>query len=80
MAAAAADSVGGRAKRPSVARLQPGRRRAHSAVRASAEDIAFDQPSRSSIQAGVEKLANTVGPTGCVVYHDPSTSLPFPFK
>ncbi|CAD5197002.1 ruBisCO large subunit-binding protein subunit alpha [Musa acuminata AAA Group] len=32
-------------------------------VRAMAKDIAFDQNSRSSLQAGVEKLANAVGVT-----------------
>ncbi|KAG6508373.1 ruBisCO large subunit-binding protein subunit alpha [Zingiber officinale] len=32
-------------------------------VRAMAKDIAFDQSSRSSLQAGVEKLANAVGVT-----------------
>jgi hypothetical protein len=32
-------------------------------VRASAKDIAFDQASRSALQAGVEKLANAVGVT-----------------
>jgi hypothetical protein len=32
-------------------------------VRASAKDIAFDQDSRASLQAGVEKLAAAVGVT-----------------
>ncbi|KAG1354944.1 putative RuBisCO large subunit-binding protein subunit alpha, chloroplastic [Cocos nucifera] len=32
-------------------------------VRAAAKDIAFDQSSRTSLQAGVEKLANAVGVT-----------------
>ncbi|XBI74408.1 hypothetical protein VPH35_067959 [Triticum aestivum] len=53
----------GRSTRPSsAARPLPGRR-ARSAVRASAKDIAFDQASRSALQAGVEKLAAAVGVT-----------------
>lgn len=32
-------------------------------VRAAAKDIAFDQNSRRSLQAGVEKLADAVGVT-----------------
>jgi hypothetical protein len=32
-------------------------------VKAAAKDIAFDQNSRKSLQAGVEKLANAVGVT-----------------
>lgn len=32
-------------------------------VRAKAKEIAFDQTSRSSLQSGVEKLANAVGVT-----------------
>ncbi|KAM3318703.1 hypothetical protein ACQJBY_036081 [Aegilops geniculata] len=53
----------GRSTRPSsAARPLPGRR-ARSAVRASAKDIAFDQVSRSALQAGVEKLAAAVGVT-----------------
>ncbi|GJM97321.1 hypothetical protein PR202_ga14240 [Eleusine coracana subsp. coracana] len=39
------------------------RRRPQAVVRASAKDIAFDQSSRASLQAGVEKLAAAVGVT-----------------
>jgi hypothetical protein len=39
------------------------RRRPQLLVRASAKDIAFDQDSRASLQAGVEKLAAAVGVT-----------------
>ena len=48
-----------RARRASAARL-PGanRRRPQALVRASAKEIAFDQGSRASLQAGVEKLAS----------------------
>ncbi|KAI4986923.1 hypothetical protein ZWY2020_019553 [Hordeum vulgare] len=46
----------------SAARPLPGRR-TRSVVRASAKDIAFDQASRSALQAGVEKLAAAVGVT-----------------
>ncbi|KAM3280388.1 hypothetical protein ACQJBY_047275 [Aegilops geniculata] len=55
----------GRSTRPSsAARPLPGRRaRSLSVVRASAKDIAFDQASRSALQAGVEKLAAAVGVT-----------------
>uniref|UniRef100_A0A0E0D0G5 Uncharacterized protein n=1 Tax=Oryza meridionalis TaxID=40149 RepID=A0A0E0D0G5_9ORYZ len=46
----------------------PGPARRLGAVRASAKEIAFDQGSRSSLQAGVEKLAAavavTLGPRG----------------
>lgn len=33
------------------------------AVRAAAKDIAFDQSSRSAMQAGIDKLADAVGLT-----------------
>lgn len=63
-----ADSVCG--EQESVRRLSQGQRpgcRAPSAsrfvVRANSKEIAFDQSSRSSIQAGVEKLADAVGVT-----------------
>ncbi|KAG8061914.1 hypothetical protein GUJ93_ZPchr0003g17248 [Zizania palustris] len=53
-----------RTRRASAARLPGGAgRRTHATVRASAKEIAFDQRSRSSIQAGVEKLAAAVGVT-----------------
>jgi hypothetical protein len=39
------------------------RRRPQLLVRASAKEIAFDQGSRASLQAGVEKLAAAVGVT-----------------
>ncbi|XP_072986563.1 ruBisCO large subunit-binding protein subunit alpha [Typha latifolia] len=47
-------------------RASPGQRpngRRQLVVRAAAKDIAFDQSSRSALQAGVEKLANAVGVT-----------------
>ena len=48
-----------RTGRATAARL-PGanRRRPRALVRASAKEIAFDQGSRASLQAGVEKLAS----------------------
>ena len=53
-----------RTGRATAARL-PGanRRRPRALVRASAKEIAFDQGSRASLQAGVEKLAAAVGVT-----------------
>ncbi|KAK8443609.1 hypothetical protein SEVIR_9G002900v4 [Setaria viridis] len=51
-----------RTRRASAARL-PARRRPQAVVRASAKEIAFDQNSRASLQAGVEKLAAAVGVT-----------------
>jgi hypothetical protein len=59
-------------KTSSRARLPgAGRRRPRAVVRASAKDIAFDQSSRASLQAGVEKLAAavgvTLGPRGCTI-------------
>ncbi|GJN40410.1 hypothetical protein PR202_gb29617 [Eleusine coracana subsp. coracana] len=54
----------GRSSSSSRARLPVARRRRPQAVvRASAKDIAFDQSSRASLQAGVEKLAAAVGVT-----------------
>lgn len=56
-----------------------GRRRPQAVVRASAKDIAFDQGSRASLQAGVEKLAAavgvTLGPRGCYLHPLLSFSL-----
>jgi len=46
------------AKLPAAARRRP-----QLLVRASAKEIAFDQASRASLQAGVEKLAAAVGVT-----------------
>ncbi|XP_010935727.1 ruBisCO large subunit-binding protein subunit alpha [Elaeis guineensis] len=44
-------------------RVNPGQRPRQMVVRAKAKEIAFDQTSRSSLQSGVEKLANAVGVT-----------------
>ncbi|KAJ9559004.1 hypothetical protein OSB04_013618 [Centaurea solstitialis] len=46
---------------PTVQRMRQANRRF--AVRASAKDIAFDQKSRSAMQAGIDKLADVVGLT-----------------
>ncbi|XP_038970853.1 ruBisCO large subunit-binding protein subunit alpha [Phoenix dactylifera] len=44
-------------------RVNQGQRPRQLVVRAKAKEIAFDQTSRSSLQSGVEKLANAVGVT-----------------
>lgn len=44
-------------------RASQGQRLRQLVVRAKAKEIAFDQASRSSLQCGVEKLANAVGVT-----------------
>ncbi|CAA7399034.1 unnamed protein product [Spirodela intermedia] len=55
-----------RQKRDSLRRVVQGRRSPSArrlVVRASSKEIAFDQSSRSSIQAGIDKLADAVGVT-----------------
>ena len=58
-------------RQESIRRASQGQRRF--VVRASSKEIAFDQNSRSAIQAGVEKLADavgvTLGPRGIITCH-----------